>query len=57
MARASSAMVAKQVNGWTAKANVRFRTTWLLAAKLLADASYPQGLKLTLRHWRRPLHQ
>ena len=46
LAEPSGAMVAKQINGWTAKANVRWPYNVAAAQKLLADAGYPQGFEV-----------
>ena len=46
LAQPTGALVARQVNGWTAKADVRWPYDAAAAQKLLAEAGYPQGFEV-----------
>ena len=46
LAQPSGAMIAPQINGWTAKANTRHPYNIAAAQKLLTEAGYPQGFEV-----------
>jgi len=46
LAQPTGAIVARQVNGWTPKADVRWPYDPAAAQKLLAEAGYPQGFEV-----------
>jgi len=46
LAQPTGTLIAHQVNGWTAKADVRYPFDAAAAQKLLADAGYPQGFEV-----------
>ncbi len=46
LAQPSGALIARQINGWTPKADVRWPFDPAAAQKLLAEAGYPQGFEV-----------
>ena len=46
LAQPTGTLIAHQVNGWTAKADVRYPFDAAAARKLLAEAGYPQGFEV-----------
>ena len=46
LAQPTGAIIARQVNGWTAKADARWPYDPAAAQKLLAEAGYPQGFEV-----------
>ena len=46
LAQPSGALIARQINGWTAKADARWPFDAAAAQKLLAEAGYPQGFEV-----------
>ncbi len=46
LAQPTGTLIARQVNGWTPKADVRWPYDATAAQKLLADAGYPQGFEV-----------
>jgi len=46
LAQPTGALIARQVNGWTPKADTRWPYDPAAAQKLLADAGYPQGFEV-----------